>query len=109
MYEPKLQRCPRCGGELELGFCHRSAPLSFIDLRSVQRWLHVDSDLARKEGSVIAQVADGLRTLLPSKAEYLPSYLCSSCQLYTVDFGVVCSSDEAKGLAAKLVSSHANK
>jgi hypothetical protein len=104
MYEPKFQQCPRCGGELELGFCHRSAPLSFVDLRSVERWVHIDEDLARKKGSVLAQAADGLRTLLPSKAEYLPSYLCSGCQLYTVDFGVVCSSEEAKSLAARLLS-----
>ncbi len=103
MYEPKFRRCPHCGGDLELGFCHRSAPLSFVDLGSIQRWVHVDTDLARRQGSVMAQAADGLRMLFPSTAEYLPSYLCAACQLYTVDFGVVCSSDEAKSLAARLV------
>ncbi len=85
-----LNACPICGGQMRRGFCSRSSPLSFVELEKIGALIFRDEDLHRA----------GLRMILPHKARYSPSYLCASCHLYVVDYGVVVTSTEAKAMAA---------
>jgi hypothetical protein len=65
MSENTLQNSPRCSTALEAGFAAKAMGLSFVAPEKLERFAFLDEDLAKS----------GLRKLLPSKAEYLRSYL----------------------------------
>jgi hypothetical protein len=90
MRNAKLMKCPSCENEMELGFSHRSSPLSYVARERVQRFVHKDEDLNRA----------GLKTILPSKASYNAAFHCRGCRILVVDYGKPISSQEAKGEAA---------
>ena len=90
MHNNKLMKCPNCENEMELGFSHRSSPLSFIATERVQKFIHKDEDLNRA----------GLKTILPSKASYNAAFHCRACRILVVDYSKPISSKEAKGAAA---------
>lgn len=90
MYNNKLMRCPNCENEMELGFSHRSSPLSFITAERVQKFVHKDEDLNRA----------GWKTILPSQASYNAAFHCRACRILVVDYSKPISSKEAKGEAA---------
>jgi hypothetical protein len=87
-----LELCPRCGNVLEVGFAAKAIGLSFIAPERFERFAFLDEDLAKS----------GLRKLLPSRAEYLRSYLCRSCELYLIDFGMTLDRDQAEHVARSL-------
>jgi hypothetical protein len=72
------------------GFCLRSSPLSFVGVEKIKALIFRDEDLHQA----------GLKMILPHKSQYSLSYLCSSCRLYIVDYGMTVSSSDAKALAA---------
>ena len=87
-----LTACPVCGNDMNMGFCSRSSPLSFVALDKLARLVFKDEDLHRA----------GLKMILPWKAQYSPSYLCSTCNIYIVDHGRVISSVSAKSAAVEM-------
>jgi hypothetical protein len=83
-----MNACPRCGNQLEAGFAHKAVGLSFVASHKLNRWISVDEDLAHS----------GVKKILPSRAEYFPSYLCRSCELYLIDCGTTIGHAQAKEL-----------
>lgn len=97
MSESTLHNCPRCGESLEVGFAAKAPGLSFVAPDKLEQFLFVDEDLAKS----------GARKILPSRAAYFRSYLCRSCKLYMIDYGVTLNRAQAK-LAAESLSSTVN-
>jgi hypothetical protein len=87
-----LMACPCCGRRMLLGFSCKSSPLSFVPLEKMRRFVFKDEDLHHA----------GLKVILPWKAEYSPSYHCSHCRVYVIDYGKVVASSMAKSTAATL-------
>jgi hypothetical protein len=77
---------------LEAGFAAKAIGLSFVAPEKLERFAFLDEDLAKS----------GLRKLLPSKAEYLRSYLCRACELYLIDFGTTLDRGQAERVAQSL-------
>jgi hypothetical protein len=100
MHETKLRSCPVCGGIMEFCFTNRASSLCYVSAAAVRRWAHYDQDVLNKGRGRFGKAIDGLRLILPSKAKYLLSYRCENCKLYTVDYGRVFSSDEAKAMSS---------
>lgn len=89
-----FETCPRCGRGLQPGFSHRAAGLSFVSPAKLLQTVSLDEDLSRA----------GLKKLLPSPAEYFPSYLCRSCELYLIDYSTALAHADAKKEAQSLVA-----
>jgi hypothetical protein len=85
-------------------FASRTSPLSYEDAVAVQRCVHRSHDLANKGLGHVGKVIDGLRVLLPWKAEYFLSYRCQKCMLHIVDYGRVLGSAEAKTIARDIAA-----
>jgi hypothetical protein len=107
MHNPKLLRCPSCGGATEPCFSHRAVPLSFLDASAIQKFVHKDIDLNNRGDGPVARMLDGLRTILPSRAEYELAYHCPSCRIFLIEYGAVYSSEEAKAIAPELSAARA--
>jgi hypothetical protein len=90
MFNDKMTNCPKCDGEMELGYSCRSSPLAFVTSEKVQKFVHMNEDLNRA----------GLKVLLPAKASYNVAYHCSACRILLVDYSRSISSKEAKAAAA---------
>jgi hypothetical protein len=90
MFNDKMTNCPRCDGEIELGYSLRNSPLSFVSSEKIQKFIHKDEDLNRA----------GLKVLLPAKASYNVAYHCPACRILLVDYSRSISSKEAKAAAA---------
>lgn len=102
MHDTRLGNCPVCGGIMEDCFASRVSPLSYENAAAVQRCVHRSHDLANRGVGHFRRVIDGLRFLLPTKAEYFLSYRCQKCMLYIVDYGRVLGSAEAKTIARSI-------
>ncbi len=89
----KISKCPCCGGPLERGFAVKTAGLSFVQPSKFKKFAFVDDDLQR---------VGFLAKFLPSRAQYSPSSLCRSCQVYIVDYGTVLSRRQADQVARSL-------
>lgn len=87
-----LSTCPRCAQQLQAGFASKAAGLSFVAPDKFKQFAFLDEDLGRT----------GLAKLLPSRAEYFPSFLCRGCELYLVDYGTCLGRQEAERVAEAL-------
>lgn len=93
-YDDKLSNCPRCGERMGRGFSMKNGGLGWIPANTMKRFAFVGEPLVKVD----------FRKYFIARGEYILSYHCPQCQLYTVDYGTSCSSQEAKQLAESITA-----
>lgn len=77
---------------MQAGFAVRTTPLSFVATGKLGQVIFKDEDLIKA----------GWRTLFPSRARYLRSYLCRACKLYVIDYAKSYTRREAENIAREM-------
>lgn len=79
---------------MERGFTGRAVELTHIPPLKLKRWAFVHGPVQRRNW-LRSNFWIGL-------ARYSPSFICRSCQLYMVDYGISWTQREAKEIARQL-------
>lgn len=83
--------CPKCQTEMTNGYSSANTPLSWVEAEKFESFAFTDKDLAHV----------GMKSLLPSAAQYFKSAHCPDCKVVTIDYSVKYSRKQAESIAAK--------